>query len=40
MKRSKPPVTKDSTKTAAKAKVQTITAARDSAQMTTTIENY
>jgi len=40
MKRGDSPVTKESTETAAKAKDDTITAARDSAEMTTTIENY
>jgi hypothetical protein len=39
MKRGEPPVTKDSTETAAKAKYDTITT-RDSAEMMTTIENY
>ena len=39
MKRGDPPITKESTKTAAKVKDDTITA-RDSAEMTTTIENY
>jgi hypothetical protein len=39
MKRGDPPVTNASTETAAKAKDDTITA-RDSAEMTTTIENY
>jgi len=39
MKRGDPPVTKENTETAAKAKDDT-TAARDSAEMTTTIENY
>jgi len=41
MKRGDPPVTKESTETAAKAKDDTITATtRDSAEMTTTIRNY
>jgi len=40
MKRGEPPVTKDSTETAAKAKDDIITAARDSAEMTRIIENY
>jgi len=40
MKRGEPPVTKNSTKTTAKAKDDTITTTRDSAEMTTTIENY
>jgi len=39
-KRGDPPVTKESTETAAKAKDDDITAARDSAEMTETIENY
>ena len=40
VKRSDPPVTNESTETAAKAKDDTITAARDSVEMRTTIENY
>jgi hypothetical protein len=40
MKRSDPPVMNESTETAAKAKNDDITAARDSAEMTMTIENY
>jgi len=35
-----PPVMKESTETAAKAKDNTITTARDLAEMMTTIENY
>jgi len=40
MKRGDPPVSKESIETAAKAKDNTLTAARDSAEMTTPIENY
>jgi len=40
MKRSDPPVAKESTETTAKAMDDTITTARDSVEMTTIIENY